>query len=80
VVPPEKTLQYQAKGGMPNACAESCHGDKIDLWGYGMKKKPVTWNELTDVKTATKLMEYFGAQGKWWKTVGQKPVDTAPGK
>ena len=74
VVPPEKTLQYQAKGGMPNACAESCHGDKINLWGYGMKEKPVIWNEPTDVNTATKLMEYFGPEGKWWNTLIMQPV------
>jgi hypothetical protein len=77
VVPPEKTLQYQAKGGMPNACAASCHGDKVNLWGYGMKEKPVIWNEPTDVKTATRLMEYYGPEGKWWRTGVKKPVDKA---
>ena len=80
VVPPEKTLQYQAKGGMPNACAASCHGDKIDLWGYGMKANPVIWNQPTDVKTAAKLIEYYGPEGKWWKTAVKKPVEKAAGK
>jgi hypothetical protein len=80
VVPPEKTLHYQDKGGMPNACAASCHGDKVNLWGYGMKANPVIWNQPTDVKTATKLMEYYGPEGKWWKTGAKKPVAKATDK
>lgn len=79
VVPPEKTLQYQAKGGMPNTCAASCHGDKLDLWGYGSKANPVIWNQPTDVKSATKLIEYYGPDGTWWKTGGQKGAEKATG-
>jgi len=80
VVPPEKTMRYQDKGGMPNACAASCHGDKVNLWGYGLKANPVIWNQPTDVKTATKLMEYYGPEGKWWKNVIGKPGETLPAK
>jgi hypothetical protein len=80
VVAPEKTLLYQAKGGMPNACAESCHGNKINLWRYGLKEKPINWNEATDVKTATKLMEYLGPEGRWWKTPSKKPDAQAADK
>lgn len=68
VVSPEKTLHYQDKGGMPNSCAALCHGEKLNLWGFGMKTKPVIWNEAIDVKTAKKLIEYYGAVGKWWRT------------
>jgi len=75
VVPPEKTLHYQDKAGMPNACAASCHGDKVNLWGYGMKANPVIWNQPTDVKTATKLLEYYGPEGKWWRTGVKQPVE-----
>ena len=74
VAPPEKTLRYQAKGGMPNACAASCHGAKVDLWGYGMDAKPVVWNEPTDVKTAARLMEYYGPNGKWWRTTAAPDI------
>ena len=80
VVAPEKTLLYQAKGGMPNACAESCHGNKINLWRYGLKEKPINWNEATDAKTATKLMEYHGPEGRWWKTLSKKPDAQAADK
>jgi hypothetical protein len=80
VVPPEKTLHYQDKGGMPNACAASCHGDKVNLWGYGMKANPVIWNQPTDVKTATKLMEYYGPEGKWWRTGVKKSAEQAASK
>ena len=73
VVPPEKTLHYQDKGGMPNACAASCHGDKVNLWGYGMDAKPVIWSEPGDVKTATKLMEYYGPEGRWWRRFIKTP-------
>lgn len=57
VAPLEKTLQSPDKGGMPNACAASCHGDKVNLWDYGMKANPVIWNQSVDVKTETKLIE-----------------------
>jgi hypothetical protein len=80
VVPPEKTLYYQNKGGMPNAFFASCHGGKIDLWGYGMKAKLTIWNEPTDVKTATKLMDYYGPKGKWWRRFIETPGKKEPDK
>ena len=67
VVPPEKTLKYQPQGGMPNACAASCHGNRVNVWGAGIDANPILWNEAADVKTATKLMEYYGPQGQWWQ-------------
>jgi len=80
VVPPEKTLQYQDKGGMPNSCAASCHGERVNLWGHGVKANPVIWNQPTDVKTATRLMEYYGPNGKWWHRTIDAPGEKAPGK
>ena len=80
VVPPEKTLRYQSRGGMPNACAASCHGDKVNLWGYGLKASPVIWNQPTDVKTATTLMEYLGPNGTWWRRSIEAPDGASPRK
>lgn len=40
VAAPEKTQLYRAKGGTPNDFAESRHGDRINLWRYGLKEKP----------------------------------------
>lgn len=77
VVMPEKTLKYQDKGGMPNACAASCHGEKVNLWSYDTKTNPIIWNEPTDVKTAKKLMEFSGPDGKWWNTSVKKPIEKA---
>ena len=45
-----------------------------------MKANPVIWNQPTDVKTAAKLIEYYGPEGKWWKTAVKKPVEKAAGK
>jgi hypothetical protein len=39
-----------------------------------MDAKPVIWNEPTDVKNATKLMEYFDPEGKWWKEAITEPT------
>jgi len=77
VVMPEKTLKYQDKGGMPNACAAACHGEQLNLWGFGNKTNPIIWNEPTDVKTANKLMKFIGPDGKWWNTNLKKPVEKA---
>lgn len=39
----------------------------LPLRGYGMDTQRLIWNEPTDVKNGTKLMEYFGPEEKWWK-------------
>lgn len=65
--PPEKTLKYQAQGGMPNACAATCHREQVNLWGYGVKTDFLPWTDPVNVKTATKLMDYYGPQGQWWQ-------------
>ncbi len=67
VVPPEKTLKYVEEGGMPNACAVSCHSKKVNLWGFGLDPDMLIWNEDFDILTATKLMDYYGPDGIWWQ-------------
>lgn len=67
VVPPEKTVIYaSAEEGMPNACAVSCHSQKVNLWGFGIDPNMQIWNEPFDLDTAGILMNYFGPEGAWW--------------
>lgn len=66
-VSPEKTLNYQDKGGMPNACALSCHGTKVDIFGLGIDPNPSIWNDEFDVLLSSHLKEYFGTDGIWWQ-------------
>ncbi len=70
VVPPEKTLKYQAQGGMPNACALSCHGWQVGSFGLGLDPNPdvTVWNEKFDTDLATALLKYYGPGGTWWNT------------
>ena len=70
VVAPEKTLKYQAQGGMPNACALSCHGWQVDSFGLGLDPNPdlTVWNDKFDRDLATALMAYYGPGGTWWNT------------
>lgn len=67
VIPPEKTLHYQDAGGMPNACAVSCHGTKVNSFGLGLDPALGTWNAQFDKDLATVLMKYYGPEGLWWK-------------
>ena len=66
VVPPEKTLKYQAQGGMVNSCAVSCHSQKVNSFGLGLDPSITVWNQPFDVGTATALMKYYGPTGVWW--------------
>jgi hypothetical protein len=80
VIPPTMTLKYANNGkGMINSCAAVCHNNKVDVWGYGFKgsagRNPSTagtnvstWTNSFDITLATKLKEYFGDSGTWWKT------------
>lgn len=68
VIAPEKTLLYQEQGGMPNACAASCHGVEVNLFGLGIDPKYGTWNEEFDTKNAEALKKFFGPGGIWWDT------------
>ncbi len=75
VVPPEKTLMYQAQGGMPNACAVSCHATKVNSFGLGLDSSLSTWNAQFDRDLATALMRYYGPEGVWWQ---RSVASTAP--
>ncbi|MCP4902215.1 MAG: hypothetical protein GY906_35055, partial [bacterium] len=67
-IPPEKTLIYQDGGGMPNACAVSCHSLKVNSWGFGLDPDLGTWTNLFDRMTARELKKYYGPGGLWWDT------------
>lgn len=67
VVPPQKTLLYQDQGGMPNACALSCHATQVDTFGLGVDPDIYSWDKPFDNDLATALMKYYGPKGKWWK-------------
>ena len=68
VIPPEKTLNFQSEGGMPNTCADSCHNTRVNLWGLGLDPNIRTWNEPFDVNNAKILIKFFGPGGLWWDT------------
>lgn len=67
-ISPEKTLQFQAQGGMPNSCAVRCHRPLAPMFGLSADASLTTWNERSDVELAQWLQLYFGKQGAWWKT------------
>jgi hypothetical protein len=67
VVSPEKTLQYQAQGGMPNSCAVRCHRPLAPVYGLPADASLSTWNEASDVVVANWLKMYYGKSGVWWK-------------
>lgn len=67
-IAPEKTLTYQTAGGMPNSCAVSCHGTKVNSFQLGLDPGPFTWNQPFDVSLATELKKWFGPGGTWWNT------------
>jgi hypothetical protein len=71
-IAPEKTLMYQAQGGMPNACAVSCHAQKVNTFGLGYDPDIGVWNAQFDVDLAEDLMYYFGPGGVWWDTEHEK--------
>jgi hypothetical protein len=67
-IPPEKTLFYQDKGGMPNSCAVTCHRNIVDFFPNGFDEDIGTWTEESDKTLAEWLLEYHGPGGKWWDT------------
>jgi len=69
-IPPEKTLMYQAEGGMPSSCAVRCHRGLSQAFGLPADSSLTKWNEPSDVSLAQWLMQYYGPEGKWWKTGG----------
>jgi hypothetical protein len=67
-IAPEKTLMYQEQGGMPNACAVSCHAQKVNSFGLGYDPDIGDWDAQFDVDLATMLMYWYGPGGMWWDT------------
>jgi hypothetical protein len=67
-VAPEKTLMYLDAGGMPNACAVSCHSLKVNTFGLGLDPDISVWNAPFDVDLAEDLKIFFGPGGLWWDT------------
>ncbi len=80
VVSPEKTLFYQADGGMPNSCATSCHmKDGFPQFGIDMTANTTSnWTEAADVALADSLMHYYGPGGIWWDTGNPLAVEESP--
>jgi len=67
-IAPEKTLMYQVDGGMPNACAASCHAQMVNSFGLGYDPDIGDWGEQFDRDLATDLMYWYGPGGEWWDT------------
>jgi hypothetical protein len=71
-IPPEKTLVYQDKAGMPSSCAASCHGGRPLNFNTSFTNDDFSkWNEISDVRTANVLKQYFGPGGLWWDTTAK---------
>lgn len=73
-IAPEKTLMYQADGGMPNACAVSCHSQKVNSFGLGYDPDIGDWDEQFDVDLADALSYWYGPGGMWWDTTAMKSM------
>lgn len=67
VVPPERTLRYQDRGGMPNSCA-TCHRTFAPALGLPADSAIGNWTEASDKALAEFLQRYLGPEGIWWKT------------
>jgi hypothetical protein len=69
-IAPEKTLMYQEQGGMPNACAQSCHAYKVNSFGLGLDPNlnNKVWDEQFDRDLAETLEYWYGPGGMWWDT------------
>ena len=77
---PEDTVKYATSGvqdakgnyiGYPNACAESCHNNRVNLFGYGLdptvgSATGTAWTAPYETTLATKLEYYYGIGGHWW--------------
>jgi hypothetical protein len=81
VTEPELTLKYATSGlksssgayvGYPNACAQSCHGNLVNIFGLGLDPTPGTWTSTYSTSLATLLQAYYGPGGIWWNTTPAK--------
>ena len=73
-IPPQKTMLYQDKGGMPSSCMVSCHSKKVNSFGLGLDPVFKNWTETFDTASATILMRYYGPDGLWWKLDVSQPA------
>jgi hypothetical protein len=73
-IAPEKTTMYQEQGGMPNACAVSCHAQKVNSFGLGYDPDIGDWDAPFDVDLANMLMYWYGPGGMWWDTDHEKSM------
>ncbi len=73
---------------MPNACAVSCHAQKVNSLGLGYDPDIGVWNAQFDVDLAEGLMYWYGPGGMWWDTdheessdqTGDRELAAAPGE
>ena len=74
---PQDTLTYATSGvktasgnyvGYPNACADSCHNTKVNIFGLGTNPTPTNWTSTYSTGLATVLQTYYGPGGTWWNT------------
>ena len=74
---PEDTLTYMNSGvkdangnyvGYPNACADSCHNTRVNIFNLGLNPNPSTWTKSYDNSLASILVTYYGPGGTWWNT------------
>lgn len=77
VTKPQDTLTYATSGvkdskgnyvGYPNACAQSCHGGLVNIFGLGLDPTPGAWTSTYSTSLATVLQKYYGPGGIWWNT------------
>jgi hypothetical protein len=77
VTKPEDTITYATSGlknaqgayiGYPNACAESCHATRVNIFGLGYDPNTSVWTAKFDTDLASILKTYYGPDGLWWNT------------
>ncbi len=61
VVPPSRTLEFQAEGGMPNSCAVRCHRNIVNILPNEIDANIGNWTEDTDVSLSRWLADAFDA-------------------
>ena len=86
VAKPEDTIKYKDSvisstvKGNPNGCSVACHRGQAIVWTDVPANLTYTdklYNTDNEIKLANHLVEYFGPEGEWWKTVeGERSEST----